>query len=36
LSPPVLEWRSSWAFCFSPFSPGDLASLSFVPLSILL
>jgi hypothetical protein len=34
-APPLLQWRSSWAFYFPPFSPGDLASLSFVPLSIL-
>jgi len=33
---PVLEWRSFWASYPPPFSPGDPANLSFVPLSILL
>ena len=32
---PVLEWRSFWA-SYPPFSPGDLTSLSFALLSILL
>ena len=32
---PVLEWRSFWA-CYPPFSLGDLTSLSFALLSILL
>ena len=35
-SPPVLEWRSLKASYTPPFSPGDLTSLSFVPLFILL
>ena len=33
---PVLEWRFLWASCPPPFSPGDLTSLSFALLSILL
>ena len=36
LALPVLEWRSFWASCPPPFSPGDLTSLSFALLSILL
>ena len=36
LSLPVLEWRSSWASYPPPFSLGDLTSLSFALLSILL
>jgi len=36
LSLPVLEWRSFWAFYPPPFSPGDLTSVSFALLSILL
>ena len=35
LSLPVLEWRSFWA-SYPPFSLGDLTSLSFALLSILL
>ena len=35
-SPPVLERRSFWASYPPPFSPGDLTSLSFALLSILL
>jgi len=35
-SVPVLERRSFWASYPPPFSPGDPAHLSFVPLSILL
>jgi len=33
---PVLEWRSFWVSYHPPFSPGDPANLSFVPLFILL
>ena len=33
---PVLQWRSFWAPYPPPFSPGDLTSLSFALLSILL
>ena len=33
---PVLEWRSFWASYTPPFSLGDLTSLSFALLSILL
>ena len=36
LSLPVLEWRSFWASYPPSFSPGDLNSLSFALLSILL
>ena len=36
LSLPVLEWRSFWASYPPPFSLGDLTSLSFALLSILL
>ena len=35
-SRPVLAWRSFWASCPPPFSPGDPANLTFAPLSILL
>ena len=30
---PVVGWRSFWASCLLPFSPGALANLSFAPLS---
>ena len=33
---PVLQWRSFWASCPPPFSPGGPTNLSFAPLSILL
>ena len=33
---PVLEWRSVWISYPPPFSPGDITSLSFALLSILL